>query len=187
MEEVNVEMLQVHPGEQLAVNFMLQLYQQLGDGSLSVQPVLSLVNSLKPAVVTLTEYDAALNGPTFQPRFMDALHFYCAIFDSLDATMLRDCQDRLNIESLIFAKEIENIVACEGDERKERHENLESWISTMQSAGFQNSPLSHYAHSQAQQLLWLYCDSFRLLRISGCLSLGWQDRPLLTVSAWRCS
>ncbi len=187
LEEVDLGMLHVDPTEKVAVNFMLQLYKLLGNVSNSLQPLLHLVNSLKPAVVTLTEYDVSLNGPAFQPRFVDALHFYCAIFDSLDATMPRDAQDRLNVESMFLAKEIENIVACEGCECKERHECSEQWCNIMQASGFHNAPLSHYTNSQAQQLLWQYCDNFRLQPVSGCLSLGWQDRPLITVSAWHCT
>lgn len=173
--------------ETLIVNFMLQLHELLGDdGSPAVQRVLKSVAALKPSLVTLTEYDAALNGAEFKPKFIDALHFYCALFDALDATMARDCQDRLNVESNYFARQIENIVACEGKERTQRHESCEQWSRHMQNAGFVSVALSHYAHSQAQQLLWQYCDNFRLQRPpGGCLSLTWQDRSLITVSAWK--
>lgn len=186
-EDFPLDRLRIDPDEKLVVNFMLQLHHLLkDDGTQSVEQLLTSVSSLSPALVTLTEYDAALNGPAFHPRFMDALHFYCAVFDSLDATMPRDCQDRLTVESSFFAKEVENIVAYEGAERTERHESTERWINLMQSTGFVNVQLSHYAHSQAQQLLWQYCESFRLQKTSGCISLTWQDRSLITVSAWKC-
>nr|XP_024363840.1 SCARECROW-LIKE protein 7-like [Physcomitrium patens] len=136
---------------------------------------------------TLTEHDAALNGSEFRPRFVDALHFYSALFDSLDAAMPRDCPDRLNVEKNYFAKQIENIVAFEDADRTERHESLEQWSKIMQTAGFSTVPLSHYAYSQAVQLLWQFCDRFWLRRLAGCISLTWQNRSLITVSAWNYS
>lgn len=190
MTDFTPESVHLNPEAKLIANFMLQLHELLADdGSPSIQRLLKSVACLNPTLVTLTEYDAALNGPEFKPKFIDALHFYCALFDALDATMARDCQDRLNVESNYFARQIENIVACEGSERTQRHESCEQWNRHMQNAGFTSVALSHYAHSQAQQLLWQYCDNFRLQKPpGGCLSLTWQDRSLITVSAWKpCS
>lgn len=122
--------------ESVIVNFMLQLHELLSDdGSPAVQRTLKAVAALKPSLVALTEYDAALNGVEFKAKFIDALHFYCALFDALDATMARDCQDRLNVESNYFARQIENIVACEGKERTQRHESCEQWNKHLQDAG----------------------------------------------------
>lgn len=189
MSDFTPESVHLNPDETLIANFMLQLHELLSDdGSPAVQRILKSVASLSPTLVTLTEYDAALNGTEFKPKFIDALHFYCALFDALDATMARDCQDRLNVESNYFAPQIENIVACDGNERTQRHESCPQWCHHMRSSGFTSVPLSHYAHSQAQQLLWQYCDNFRLQKPpGGCLSLTWQDRSLITVSAWQLS
>ncbi|KAG0591342.1 hypothetical protein M758_1G164200 [Ceratodon purpureus] len=187
MSDFTPESVQLNPDEKLIANFMLQLHEMLSDdGSPSIQRLLKSVACLAPTLLTLTEYDAALNGTEFRPRFIDALHFYCALFDSLDATMPRDCQDRLNVENNYFARQIENIVACDGADRTQRHESSEQWSLHMQNAGYTNVSLSHYAHSQAQQLLWQYCDNFRLQKPSGSLALTWQDRSLITVSAWKC-
>lgn len=188
MEDFTPESIQLNPDEKTVANFMLQLHEMLDEeGSPSILRLLRSVISLSPALVTLTEHDAALNRPEFRPRFMDALHFYCALFDSLDSTMPRDCHDRLNVENNYFAKQIENIVANEGVDRTERYECTETWIRIMETVGFTLVPLSYYAYSQAQQLLWQFCDSFRLQRPSGCIALAWQDRSLITVSAWKCS
>lgn len=47
-------------------------------------------------------------------------NYYSAIFESLDATLPRDSADRLNVERQCLARDIVNIVACEGPERIER-------------------------------------------------------------------
>jgi len=99
--------------------------------------------------------------------------------------MKRD-SERLNVEKLFFAEKIMGIVAFEGAERKMRLEGRDQWRILMETAGFKFTNLSHYARSQARILLYNYCDRYSLDESSGFLSLAWQDRPLLTVSAWCC-
>ncbi|RVW28195.1 Scarecrow-like protein 3 [Vitis vinifera] len=85
-----------------------------------------------------------------------------------------------------FGEEIKNIIACEGVERKERHEKLEKWIQRLDSAGFQSMPLSYYCMLQAKRLLQGYgCDGYRIKEENGCAVICCQDRPLFSVSAWR--
>ncbi|KAK6155363.1 hypothetical protein DH2020_009611 [Rehmannia glutinosa] len=125
---------------------------------------------------------ALLLGP-----FLEALHYYSAIFDSLDATFPPDSAQRAKVEQLIFLPEIRNIVAHEGPERVMRHERLEKWRKIMEGKGFQGVPLSSNAVTQSKILLGLYsCDGYRLTEDKGCLLLGWQDRSILAASAWRC-
>ena len=57
----------------------------------------------------------------FFPRFVEAYSYYSAVFESLDATLLRESQHRMNVEKQCLALDIVNIVACEGDERIERY------------------------------------------------------------------
>lgn len=92
------------------------------------------------------------------------------------------------MEQVVFAQEITNIVACEGTERVERHEKLDRWRKIMDSIGFQSVPLSQNAVQQSHLLLKLYScsDAYTLVEDRGCLLLGWQDRPIIAASAWRC-
>lgn len=53
-------------------------------------------------------------------RFMEVYNYYSAVFDSLDATLPRDSTDRMNVERQCLARDIVNIVACEGADRIER-------------------------------------------------------------------
>lgn len=121
-------------------------------------------------------------------RFLEALHYYSAIFDSLDATFPPESAQKAKVEQCIFAPEIRNIVACEGPKRTERHERLEKWRKIMEGKGFTGVPLmSANAVTQSKILLSLYsCDGYRLTEDKGCLLLGWQDRSLIAASAWRC-
>ena len=51
---------------------------------------------------------------------MEVYNYYSAVFDSLDATLPRESTDRMNVERQCLARDIVNIVACEGADRIER-------------------------------------------------------------------
>lgn len=105
-------------------------------------------------------------------RFLEALHYYAAIFDSLDATFTPESAQRAKVEQYIFAPEIRNIVAFEGPERTERHERLEKWRKIMEGKGFKGVPLSANAMTQSKILLGLYsCDGYRLTEDKGLFAL----------------
>jgi hypothetical protein len=175
--------------EALAVNCSDILHRVLRkEGKL--HSLLCKIRSLRPVVVTVLEADANHNVPSFMARFVQALHYYCALFDSLEATLHRTSMERLRIERLCFGAEIRGIVALEGVDREVRHVRAEAWQSLFQQAGFQEVPVSRYAADQAQLLLSLYETSdnmpFRLSPEFGGLSLGWQGTPVMVVSSWTC-
>ena len=151
----------------------------------SLGSLLAMIRDQAPNIVTLVEQEASHNVPYFLGRFLEALHYYSAIFDSLDATFPPDSAQRAKVEQYIFAPEIRNIVACEGAERTERHERLEKWRKIMEGKGFKGVPLSANAVTQSKILLGLYsCDGYRLTEDKGCLLLGWQDRAIIAASAF---
>lgn len=77
--------------------------------------MLQILHELSPKVFVLVEQDSSHNGPFFLGRFMEALHYYSAIFDSLDAMLPKYDTRRAKIEQFFFAEEIKNIVSCKGD------------------------------------------------------------------------
>jgi hypothetical protein len=154
-------------------------------GGAVIDRVLRMLRCLSPKVMVVVEQESSHNGPTLLERFIEALHYYCAMFDSLDSTMPQQCLERVTLEKHLFGQEIKNIVACEGVERVERHEKLEKWRKRMENAGFEVLPLSYPAILQAERLLHSYaCDGYRLLENDGCLTLCWKDTPLYSASSW---
>ncbi|KAK5802683.1 GRAS family protein RAM1-like [Gossypium arboreum] len=183
LENIKAHMFNRRVGEALAVNAVNTLHRVPGN---CLGNLLAMIRNQAPNIVTLVEQEASHNGPYFLGRFLEALHYYSAIFDSLDATFPPDSAQRAKVEQYIFAPEIRNIVACEGSERIERHERLEKWRKLMEGKGFKGVPLSANAVTQSKILLGLYsCDGYRLTEDKGCLLLGWQDRAILAASAWR--
>jgi len=148
---------------------------------------LNAIWGLSPKVMVVTEQDSDHNGSTLMERLLESLYTYAALFDCLETKVPRTSQDRIKVEKMLFGEEIKNIISCEGFERRERHEKLEKWSQRIDLAGFGNVPLSYYAMLQARRLLQgCGFDGYRIKEESGCAVICWQDRPLYSVSAWRC-
>ncbi|GAB4858443.1 hypothetical protein Ancab_009917 [Ancistrocladus abbreviatus] len=88
---------------------------------------------LSPKLMVLTEKESDHNSSSME-RVMEALNFYVALFDGLEFTMPRESLERRRAEKCLFGEEIQNIIACEGVERKLRHEKLENWFQRMELA-----------------------------------------------------
>ncbi|RWW10429.1 hypothetical protein GW17_00026027 [Ensete ventricosum] len=121
--DVTPEMLDCRLGEALVINFAFQLHH-MPDESVSTvnqrDQMLRMVKGLSPKLVTLIEQDMNTNTAPFFPRFVEVYNYYTAVFESLDATLPRDSTDRMNVERQCLARDIVNIVACEGADRIER-------------------------------------------------------------------
>ncbi|KAL4273899.1 hypothetical protein GQ457_13G000580 [Hibiscus cannabinus] len=178
------ENLNIREGESLYINSFMHLHKYVKESRGSLKAILQAIKKLSPALLTVVEQDANHNGPFFLGRFLESLHYYSAIFDSLEASLPRHSPQRMKIERLHFAEEIHNIVAYEGSDRIERHERADQWRRQLGRAGFQVVGLK--CLSQARMMLSVYgCDGYTLGSEKGCLLLGWKGRPLMLASAWQ--
>lgn len=186
--EVQAENFRIQPGEALAVNFAFALHH-MPDESVSTQNdrdrLLRLVKSLSPKVVTLVEQESNTNTAPFFPRFLEALDYYSAMFESIDVTLHREYKERINVEQHCLARDMVNVIACEGRERVERHELLGKWKSRFKMAGFSPYPLSSLVNATIKKLLENYSDKYRLEERDGALYLGWRNRVLVASCAWK--
>uniref|UniRef100_A0A251UJF3 Putative transcription factor GRAS, Scarecrow-like protein 3 n=1 Tax=Helianthus annuus TaxID=4232 RepID=A0A251UJF3_HELAN len=155
--------------------------------STKIEGFLNALRGLSPKVMVIAEQDSDHNKPSLMERLSESLYFYAALFDCLESSLPRTSMERLKVEKMLFGEEIKNIISCEGGERKERHEKLDKWAQRLDLAGFWCAPLSYYALLQSRRLLQGYsCDGCRLKEENGCVVMCWQDRPLFSVSAWKC-
>ncbi|CAI9088531.1 OLC1v1022877C1 [Oldenlandia corymbosa var. corymbosa] len=184
---VTKELLDLRPGEALAVNFPLQLHHTPDESVDVTNPrdgLLRMVRSLCPKVVTLVEQESNTNTAPFLPRFVETLDYYSAMFESIDVTMPRERKERINVEMHCLARDLVNIIACEGKDRVERHELFGKWKSRFTMAGFRQYPLSSYVNSVIKGLLRCYSEHYTLIERDGAMLLGWKDRNLISASAW---
>ncbi|KAF9667291.1 hypothetical protein SADUNF_Sadunf15G0007300 [Salix dunnii] len=174
------------PDEALAVNCVLYLHRFLKDDSRELLLFLHKIKALNPMVVTIAEREANHNQPLFLQRFLEALDHYKALFDSLEATLPPNSRERLAVEQIWFGREIMDIVAAEGEGRRERHQKFETWEMMLKSVGFNKVPLSPFALAQAKLLLRLHYPSegYRLQILRNSFFLGWQNHSLFSISSW---
>ncbi|KAG6409953.1 hypothetical protein SASPL_127997 [Salvia splendens] len=209
-EKLDFEKLRVKTGEALAVISVMHLHTHLAceddprggrspsndSGSSSsplsspqspgVESFLNAIWGLSPKIMVVTEHESDHNGRYLMERLSESLHFYAALFDCMESTLPRASLERQRMEKMVLGEEIKNIIACEGTERRERHEKLEKWSQKLEGAGFAGVPLSYYAMLQAKRLLQGYkCDGYKIRDENGSVVICWQDRPIYSVSAWR--
>ncbi|CAF1715776.1 unnamed protein product [Brassica napus] len=91
------------------------------------------------------------------------------MFESIDVTLPRNHKQRINVEQHCLARDVVNIIACEGADRVERHELLGKWRSRFCMAGFTPYPLSPLVNSTIKTLLRNYSDKYRLEERDGAL------------------
>ena len=187
IENLHHEDINLLEGEALVVNSILQLHCVVKESRGALNSVLQKIRELSPKAVVLVEQDASHNGPFFLGRFMEALHYYSAIFDSLDAMLPKYDTRRAKMEQFYFGEEIKNIMSCEGSARVERHQRLDQWRRRMSRAGFQPAPMEMI--TEAKQ--WLEkvkpCEGYTVVEEKGCLVLGWKSKPIIAASCWKCS
>ncbi|KAI4343648.1 hypothetical protein L6164_010974 [Bauhinia variegata] len=186
LENLHPEDIKINEGEVLVINSILQLHCVVKESRGALNSVLRMIYEFSPKVLVMVEQDSSHNGPFFLGRFMEALHYYSAIFDSLDAMLPKYDTKRAKIEQFFFAEEIKNIVSCEGPARVERHEKVDQWRRRMSRAGFQATPIKMVA--QAKQWLQKHtvCDGHTVVEEKGCLVLGWKTKPIVAASCWKC-
>eukprot|EP00257_Ricinus_communis_P003156 XP_002515010.2 DELLA protein RGL1 [Ricinus communis] len=173
-------------GEVVIINSILQLHCAVKESRGALNTVLQILHELSPKLLILVEQDSGHNGPFFLGRVMEALHYYSAIFDSLDTMLPKYDTKRVKIEQFFYGEEIKNIVSCEGPARVERHERVDQWRRRMSRAGFQ--PAQIKMAMQAKQ--WLgkakVCEGYTVTEDKGCLILGWKSKPIIAASCWKC-
>lgn len=186
--EVQLEDLELRPGEAVAVNFAMMLHHVVDESVDSRNPrdgLVRLAKQLSPKVVTLVEQESNTNSVPFFTRFMETLNYYLPIFESIDVVLPREHAERIHVEQHCLARELVNLVACEGAERVERHELLRKWKSRFTMAGFTLYPLSSFVNSTIKNLLGSYCWNYCLEERDGVLYLGWMNQALVVSCAWR--
>ncbi|KAJ9167131.1 hypothetical protein P3X46_021803 [Hevea brasiliensis] len=172
---------------------------------LKISDTLKSIHSLNPSIVVLVEQEGSRTTRSFLSRFMESLHYFAAMFDSLEDCLPLESSERLSIEKNHLGKEIKsrlNYDRCnDTDSNCPRYEKMEAWKGRMESHGFSGIKLSSKSLIQAKLLLKIRThysplqfdggsssSGFRVFeRDDGrAISLGWQDRCLLTASVWHC-
>nr|GLL44095.1 nodulation-signaling pathway 2 protein-like [Ipomoea trifida] len=173
-------------GEALIINCMLHLPHFSYRSPDSIASFLSGAATLNPRLVTLVEEAAPAPPPDggFVDRFMDTLHHYSALYDSLEAGFPMQDQARTLVERVFLGPKIS--VAITRSYRSRGEEYGWSWGEWVpENAGFRPKTISFANRCQAKLLLGLFNDGYRVEEIGNHkLVLGWKSRRLLSASVW---
>ncbi|KAI5079190.1 hypothetical protein GOP47_0006861 [Adiantum capillus-veneris] len=191
-DDIDPASLHLHESEVLVINCMKCLRHHADESvnsSLTIAPrqkLLMSMRSLNPHLLLVAEINSASNSPFFVSRFREALYLYSNMMDMLD-TLWSDDEDRLVVESRTWARDILNIVACEGAERVERPETYRQWNARIKRAGFELQPIPSVILSRSRSYVKQHHhkDFFVLDDANGWMLLGWKGRVALTMSAWK--
>ncbi|KAG2716031.1 hypothetical protein I3843_03G108200 [Carya illinoinensis] len=167
----------------IVVHWMHHCLYDITGSDLGTLKVLAL---LRPKLITIVEQDLS-HGGGFLARFVEALHYYSALFDALGDGLGEDNLERHMVEQQLFGCEIRNIMAVGGPKRT-GEEKVERWGEELRRVGFQPISLGGNPAAQASLLLGMFpWKGYTLVEDNGCLKLGWKDLSLLTASAWQPS
>lgn len=178
---LNPERLKVSKREAVAVHW---LQHSLYDVTGSDTNTLWFLQRLGPKVVTVVEQDLSHAG-SFLGRFVEAIHYYSALFDSLGSSYGEESEERHVVEQQLLSKEIRNVLAIGGPSRSGEMK-FNNWREKLEECGFKGISLAGNAAAQATLLLGMFpSNGYTLVEDKGTLKLGWKDLCLLTASAWR--
>ncbi|XP_059662953.1 scarecrow-like protein 23 [Cornus florida] len=179
----DLSQLGVRIGETTVVHWMHHCLYDITGSDLGT---LRLLTSLRPKLITIVEQDLS-HGGSFLARFVEALHYYSALFDALGDGLGEDSIERHQVEQQLFGCEIRNIVAVGGPKRT-GEVKVERWGDELRRIGFRPVSLAGNPAAQASLLLGMFpWKGYTLVEENGCLKLGWKDLSLLTASAWQPS
>ncbi|XP_058218479.1 protein NODULATION SIGNALING PATHWAY 2 [Rhododendron vialii] len=171
-------------GEALLFNCMLHLPHFNHRAPESVTSFLNGAKVLNPRLVTLVEEEVGPTGDRgFVNRFMDLLHHYSALYDSLETGFSMQGRARALVERVFLSQRISGSLA--GLYRSHGEEESCSWGEWLAMEGFRPLSVSFANHCQAKLLLGLFNDGYRVEELgNNRLVLGWKSRRLLSASIW---
>ncbi|PON82961.1 GRAS transcription factor [Trema orientale] len=171
--------LRVSEGVGIAVNFPI--------GSFSSYPlplplVLRFVKQLSPKVVVSLERGCDRTDVPFSLQIVHALKSYSGLLESLDVVNVN--LDALQkIERCLLQPEIEKMVlGC-----RRSPERTLPWRSSFLNSGFSPLMFSNFTESQAECLVQRsQARGFHVEKKQSSLVLCWQQKELISASAWKC-
>uniref|UniRef100_A0A0A9D4N3 Uncharacterized protein n=1 Tax=Arundo donax TaxID=35708 RepID=A0A0A9D4N3_ARUDO len=145
--------------------------------------VLNNIRKMRPDVfiqgVVNCSYGSSLT------RFREALFYYRALFDVLDATIPREGKLRLVLEQGMLGHSVLNVIACEGMDLVHHPEKYRQWQVRNQRAGLRQLPLKpNIVKALKDKVMKDHHKDFLLCEDGQWLVQGWMGRILFAHSAW---
>jgi hypothetical protein len=146
--------------------------------------VLGNIKKMRPDVFIQSILNCSC-GSSFLSQFREALFYYRALFNILDATMPRESKSRLVLEQVVLGRSALNAIACEGLDRVDRPEKYKQWHVRNQRAGLRQLPLKSSIVQVVKDMVQKHHHKDFLICEDGqWLLQGWMGRVLFAHSTW---
>ncbi|KAI3823595.1 hypothetical protein L1987_05034 [Smallanthus sonchifolius] len=169
----------VSENETVAVNFPIWS----ASTHLSAMPsILHFVKQLSPRIVVSLDRGCERTDLPFPHYLLQGLQYYEVLLDSIDgANVVADTSNK--IERFLFQSQIERMVLG----KLQFPEPMPHWRSLFAAGGYCPVRFSNFAETQAECVLKrMQVQGFHVEKRRASLVLCWQNRELMTASAWKC-
>lgn len=187
-EDVQIKALELRDDEVLAVSSVFRLRHLLDDSVVLSNPrrtVLERIRKMEPKVFVTGVVSLAVNAPFLMTRLQEAIPYCACYFDSFESTIPRDSPNKKILEREMLGREILNMIACEGMERRERAEAYYQWHWRLVNAGFEILPVKETRFRSTRNILKDYHEDWTIGQDDGWILSGWKGRVQHAYAAWR--
>lgn len=170
-------------GEKAAVLLSPAIFRRLGSTK-NIAAFLGDIRRVSPSVVVFVDGEGwadAAAATSFRRSVVNSLEFYSMMLESLDASLVGGGGEWIRrIEMLLLRPKI--LAAVEGGFRQAL-----AWRELFYGAGMRAVQLSRFADFQAECLLAkVPIKGFHVAKRQAELVLFWNERAIVSTSAWRC-
>lgn len=101
MWHLNEDLFELDLAEEIAVYTPTSLRAMIAEPQ-KLDSLMRVIRSINPCIMVVTELEADHNWAVFVTRFIEALFYYSAYFDCLEAYLNHDDENRIITESVYF-------------------------------------------------------------------------------------
>ncbi|KAH6769604.1 hypothetical protein C2S52_014407 [Perilla frutescens var. hirtella] len=173
--------------EEAVLVYGLHALEKLVSNPNELEALMRVIRRINPCVMITIDAAANVNSPVFVDRFVEALVYCGALFDSLEDCLRSNVAERGIVESSLLVPVIRNAVAGEGAERKHRIVGINVWRAFFSRFGMVEAKLSKLALNHASMVLSRFeCRDSCTLDFNGnSLIVSWKGTPICSLSVWK--
>nr|XP_043611578.1 scarecrow-like protein 27 [Erigeron canadensis]XP_043611584.1 scarecrow-like protein 27 [Erigeron canadensis] len=169
----------VSGNETIAVNFPIwSAFTHLA----AIPSILHFIKQLSPAIVVSLDRGCERTDLPFPHYLLQGLQYFEVLLDSIDGShVVSDVSNK--IERFLFQPHIEHMVLG----KLQSPEPMPHWKSLYTAGGYSPVLFSNFAETQADCVVKrMQVHGFHIEKRQAALVLCWQNRELMTASAWKC-
>ncbi|KAL4592468.1 hypothetical protein LXL04_005464 [Taraxacum kok-saghyz] len=148
----------------------------------AIPSILHFVKQLSPKIVVSLDRGCERTDLPFPHYLLQGLQYYEVLLDSIDGgNVVSEISNK--IERFLFQPQIESLVLG----KLQVPEPMPHWRSLFTAGGYSPVFLSNFAETQADCVVkMMQVQGFHIEKKQASIVLCWQNRELMTASAWKC-